>query len=88
MPDFTYRDFRISEVCGFPFAAKGPPESALHLSPIPPHTGVAGLVRAIDAYWFDQSVATCEALLESRRAHLADGTWDMVKCEPKGEPAK
>lgn len=86
MPDLKYRGFRISEVCGAPFAVMGSPDTHLvMLNPEPPHSGASGLVRAIDAYWHADSARQVQAALEARRAHLAAGTWDVVKCQPKEE---
>ena len=84
--DLKYRGFRISEVCGSPFAVMGNPESpSATLDPKPPYSGVEGLVRAIDTYWFLDSAKQVQAALEARRAQLVAGTWDVVKCQPKEE---
>ena len=81
----TYRGFRISEVCGTPFAY-APDGYGPHtiINPSPVHSGVAGLVRAIDAHLFMESVAQVEGLLQSRRDHISAGTWDPINSCPKG----
>lgn len=83
----TYRGFRISEVGGGPFAYHRDGDSdGPHtlINPSPVHSGVAGLVRAIDAHLFMESVAQVEGLLQSRRDHISAGTWDPINSCPKG----